>query len=161
MSNVAGILHDLVYSSTRMHSSESTVEDYIASLPEDRRDSLRRVRNLIREHLPEGYEEGMLYGMIGYYVPLSTYPKTYNGQPLGYIALASQKNYMSLYLMSVYGDNEHKFRMAYRKTGKKLDMGKSCVRFKSFDDLPADLIAQTVASLKPEEFIARYEEAHS
>lgn len=142
-----------------MQSAELTVEDYIASLPEDRRESLLRIRKLILENLPDGYEEGMLYGMIGYYIPLSVYPKTYNGQPLGYIALASQKNYMSLYLMSVYGNNEHKFRSAYKKTKKKLDMGKSCVRFKNFDDLPLDLIAKTVASLTPQQFIAEYEEA--
>lgn len=141
-----------------MHSAEPTVVDYLASLPEDSRESLNRVRNLILDNLPKGYEEGMLYGMIGYYIPLSDYPKTYNDQPLGYIALAAQKNYMSLYLMSVYGENEKDFRMAYKKTGKKLDMGKSCVRFKSFDDLPVALIAKTVGALTPKQFIARYEE---
>lgn len=142
-----------------MHSAEPTVKDYIASLPEERRESLIRVRNLILDNLPKGYEEGMLYGMIGYYIPLNTYPKTYNDQPLGYIALAAQKNYMSLYLMSVYGENEKAFRMAYKKSGKKLDMGKSCVRFKSYDDLPIELIAKTVGALTPKQFIARYEEA--
>jgi hypothetical protein len=144
-----------------MHSSIPTVADYIASFSDDRRDSLERVRKLILDNLPAGYEEGMLYGMIGYYVPLSQYSKTYNGQPLGYIALAAQKNYLSLYLMSVYGDNEHSFRTAYRQSGKKLDMGKSCVRFKRYEDLPIALIAKTVASMTPQQFIAKYEEAHS
>lgn len=144
-----------------MQSTELTVDDYVASLPEERRTVLSRVRDLILRNLPKGYEEGMLYGMIGYYVPLEVYAKTYNGQPLGYIALASQKNYMSLYLMSVYGENEHSFRTAYRQTGKKLNMGKSCVRFKKFEDLPEELIAKTVADLTPKQFIARYEEARS
>lgn len=142
-----------------MHSTDPTVEAYIASLPADRRDVLMRVRELILKNLPNGYEEGMLYGMIGYYVPLSVYPDTYNGLPLGYVALASQKNHMSLYIMSVYGENEQSFRIAYKKTGKKLDMGKSCVRFKKFDDLPAKLIAKTIASIPPKQFISHYEES--
>lgn len=99
----------------------------------------------------------MQYGMIAYYIPLSRYPETYNGQPLGYISIASNKDYISLYLMSIYGEGETEFRRAYRKTGKKLDMGKSCVRFTHFENLPLELIAQTVAKHTPEEFIALYE----
>lgn len=151
----------MVYNVVRMVKSSLTVQKYLASLPEDRRDTIVLVRKLILDNLPKGYEEGMLYGMIGYYIPLSKYSKTYNGQPLGYIALASQKNYLSLYLMSIYGENEQSFRLEYRKSGKKIDMGKSCVRFKKFDDLPVELLAKTISSLTPEEFIARYEEAHS
>lgn len=142
-----------------MQPPDRTVESYLASLPDDRRSNICRVRELILENLPQGYEEGMLYGMIGYYIPLKVYPDTYNGQPLGYIALASQKNYISLYLMSVYGENEKCFRLAYKKTGKKLDMGKSCVRFKKFEDLPEKLIADTVASMSPKRFILHYEES--
>ena len=97
--------------------------------------------------------------MIGYVVPLDSYPETYNRQPLGYVALASQKNYMSLYLMNVYGDEEAErwFTERYRASGKKLDMGKSCVRFKSLQDLPIDLIGAAVARTTVDEFIKRYE----
>lgn len=134
-----------------------TVEAYLKNLPEDRRKTIDKLRRFILKHLPPGYEEGIQYGMIAYYVPLSAYPKTYNGQPLGYIAIASHKNYISLYLMSIYGSGEIEFRRAYRKTGKKLDMGKSCVRFKTIDDLPLDLIAETITRYTPEEFIALHE----
>jgi hypothetical protein len=144
-----------------MQSAEETVEAYLASLPKDRQKELARLRVLIKKHLPKGFEEGMQFGMIGYYIPLSKYPNTYNNQPLGYIAMASQKNYISLYLMSVYGENEEQFRSEYKKTGKKLNMGKSCVRFKKFDDLPQELIAKTIASMTPEQFIQRYEAAHA
>lgn len=142
-----------------MQSSAQTVQEYLESLPEDRRHALESVRQVILEHLPEGYEEGMQYGMIGYYIPLSRYPKTYNGQALGYAALASQKNYMSLYLMNIYGDPqiEQWFREEFRRTGKRLDMGKSCVRFKRVDDLPLDLIGQAIALASVDEFIHCYE----
>jgi len=142
-------------------SNAQTVEEYLASLPEDRRAAVSKVRAVILANLPDGYEEGMQYGMIGYYVPLEDYPDTYNGQPLGYIALASQKNYMSLYLMSVYSDTRRAqaFTQQYKATGKKLDMGKSCVRFKSLDDLPLDLIADTVASVPVDKFLGEYEES--
>src|SRR5690606_32559995 len=107
----------------------------------------------------KGYEEAMQYGMIGYCVPLSRYPDTYNGQPLGIAALASQKQYMSLYLMAVYGDpkTEAWFRDAFAKAGKKLDMGKSCVRFKTLEDLPLDVIGQAIARVSVEQYIARVE----
>lgn len=142
-----------------MQSKAQTVEEYLASLPEERRMAVAAIRDVIRQNLPEGYEEGMQYGMIGYYVPLSRYPETYNKQPLGYVALASQKNYMSLYLMGVYTDEgtANRFREAYLKTGKKLDMGKSCVRFKKLEDLPLDLLAQVIREVSVDEFIAMYE----
>lgn len=142
-------------------SNAKTVDEYLASLPEDRMEAISKVRQVILENLPEGYEEGMQYGMIGYYVPLEDYPETYNGQPLGVIALASQKNYMSLYLMAVYGDSrrEKAFVKRYKASGKKLDMGKSCVRFKTLDDLPLDLVADTVAAMPVEMFIGEYEES--
>ncbi len=146
-----------------MQSQAQTVAAYLESLPEERRVALETVRAVIRDNLPEGYEEGMQYGMIGYYIPLSRYPKTYNKQPLGYVALASQKNYMSLYLMAVYGhvEREQWFRAEYARRGKKLDMGKSCVRFKRLEDLPLNLIGEVVAQEPVEQFIERYEQSRA
>lgn len=140
-----------------MRSPTKSVDTYLKTLPADHREMLAIVRQVILENLADGYQEGMQYGMIAYYIPLSRYSKTYNGQPLSYISLASQRNHMALYLMCVYGEGEAAFKQAYRKTGKKLDMGKSCVRFKHIDDLPLDLIAETVAKYTPEAFIALYE----
>lgn len=138
-----------------MRSSVTTVADYLAALAEDRREAVTRVRRVIIDHLPEGYEEAMNWGMISYEVPLATYPDTYNGQPLMYTALASQKHHMAVYLTSVYSDDDaaSAFKAAYLATGKRLDMGKSCVRFRSLDDLPLDLIGATIASTSVEEFI--------
>ena len=142
-------------------SGARTVEEYLAELPPDRREAISKVRQVVLDNLPEGYEEGMQYGMIGYSIPLSRYPVTYNKQPLGYIGLASQKNYMSLYLMTVYGNPEVEewFHERYRATGKKLDMGKSCLHFKSVDDLPLDLIAEVVGKTAVDEYIRYYEAA--
>lgn len=144
-----------------MQSSAQTVDDYLASLPEDRQLMLSAVREVILRNLPEGYEEGMQYGMIGYYIPLSRYPNTYNGQPLAYAGLASQKNYVSVYLMGIYGNDatEAWFREEYQKTGKKPNMGKSCVRFKRIEDIPLDLIGKAVALESAEQFIQRYGES--
>jgi hypothetical protein len=140
-------------------SRANTVREYLAGLPADRRAAIAAVRKVIRDHLPDGYEEGMLYGMISYYVPLSRYPTTYNGQPLALASLASQKGHMSLYLMCVYGNRELErwFAAAFRKAGKKLDMGKSCVRFESIDDLPLDVIGETIARTSIDDYIASYE----
>jgi hypothetical protein len=141
---------------TKMQSKAATVDAYLRSLPEDRRAAISAVRKVILDNLDPSYEEGMQYGVIGYYVPHSVYPKGYHcdpRQPLPFAALASQKNYMSLYLMSVYcgcvdGDpgNRHAqwFREAWAKTGNKLDMGKACIRFKKLEDLPLDLIAEAI-----------------
>ena len=139
------------------------VQDYLAALPEDRREIVETVRATILANLPAGYEEGMEFGMITYSIPLSRYPKTYNKKPLGYVALASQKNYLSLYLMGVYGNpgGEAEFRARWAKTGKKLDMGKSCVRFKRIDDLPLDLIGEVVAEVSVEKYIEVYETARN
>jgi Domain of unknown function (DU1801) len=125
-----------------------TVEQFLASLPDDRRAELERVRGVVRERLPDGYVEGTGYGMICYTVPLGIYPDTYNKQPLMYLALASQKNYLSLYLMPAYadGEQEQRLRDAFAAKGKKLDMGKSCIRFKRADDLDLDVIGDIVAS---------------
>jgi Domain of unknown function (DU1801) len=142
-----------------MKGDAATVEDYLASLPDERRQAVSAVRDVVRANLPDGYEEGMVFGMIGWYVPLERLPDTYNGQPLGLAALASQKHYMSLYLNSVYGDpaTESWFRERYAASGKKLDMGKSCVRFRRIDDLPLDVVGETIARATLDDFIARYE----
>jgi hypothetical protein len=142
-------------------SNAVTVDEYLKSLPDDRRDAIKGVRKVILENLPKGYKEGMQWGMITYYIPLEDYPNTYNGQPLAYAALAAQKNFNSLYLMTVYGDPKSRkwFDAAYKASGKKLDMGKSCVHFKKLDDLPMDLIAETIARVPKEQYIKNYETA--
>lgn len=144
-----------------MRSEAETVEEYLASLPEDRREALEAVRRVILERLPRGYEETMRWGMISYEVPLETYAETYNGQPLGYAALASQQRHMTLYLNSIYSSEERaeEFEQAYRATGKRYDVGKSCVRFRRLEDLPLDLIGDTIASDPPEAFIRQSEAA--
>lgn len=142
-------------------SSAPTVTAYLSSLPAEKRQVLEKVREVILKNLPTGYEEGMQYGMISYFIPLEQYPHTYNGQALAYAGLAAQKNYFSLYLMCVYGNPEQEtwFKNEYAKSGKKLDMGKSCVRFKSLEELPLDLIGKTIAKVTPAEFIEYYEAA--
>ncbi len=119
------------------------------------------MRQVIVDNLAPGFEEIMDFGMIAYVIPLSRHPKTYNKKSLMYAALASQKNHMAVYLMCLYSDGraEDWFTDAYAKTGKKLDMGKSCVRFKRLDDLPLDIVGQAVARMTPDDFIASYERA--
>ena len=142
-----------------MKSSAKTVEQYLKQLPADRQKALRAVRHVIRKNLPKGYEEAMGFGMISYQVPLSVVPDTYNGQPLCYAGLASQKNHMALYLMSIYGDKatEKWFRDRFKASGKKLDCGKSCVRFRKLEDLPLDVIGEAVARMPLNEYVRRYE----
>ncbi|MGD2159476.1 MAG: DUF1801 domain-containing protein [Anaerolineales bacterium] len=146
-----------------MRSDASSVEEYLAELPEERREAVDTVRQVILENLPEGYEEAMNWGMISYQVPLETYADTYNRKPLMYAALASQKNHMSVYLTGIYMDEEAKrdFEAAYKSTGKRYDVGKSCVRFRKLDDLPLELIGDSIASLGVEDFVARVKEAGS
>lgn len=141
-----------------MQSKAKSVEDYLSELDDTRRDAISTVRNVVLENLPNGYEEMMLFGMITYAVPLSTFPDTYNKQPLMYAALASQKRHMALYLTNVYGDGslEAWFRERYKATGKRLDMGKSCVRFRKLDDLPLDLVGETIAKTPIDEFLEIY-----
>jgi len=138
-----------------------TVAEYLAALPADRRATLSTVRDVILKHLPAGYKECIGYGMIGYVVPLETNPNTYNGQPLAYAGLASQKHYCSLYLMCVYSDATSKkaLQAAFDKAGKKLDMGKCCVRFKTADDLPLPAIGKIIASMPVKAFTKIYEKA--
>ena len=145
-----------------MVSSEApTPDEYIASLPEDRRTAMEAVRRVVRANLPAGFEEGMQFGMIAWYVPMERFPDTYNGQPLGLVALASQKHYMSLYLNSVYGDpkTEAWFKERFAASGKKLDMGKSCLRFRHVEDLPLDVIGETIARVELDRFVAHFENA--
>ncbi|MDH3943263.1 MAG: DUF1801 domain-containing protein [Anaerolineae bacterium] len=146
-----------------MRSNAATIDEYLAALSDDRKADIETVRKVVLENLPEGYEETMNWGMITYQVPLETYPDTYNGQPLMYAALASQKNHMALYLTGIYmQEKDHTaFEAAYRETGKRYDVGKSCVRFRKLDDLPLELIAETIAAMQVEDFISRVEKAGS
>lgn len=141
-----------------MQSKTKTIDEYLASLSEDRRAIVSKLRALLKRRIPKGYRESMMWGAINYSIPLEQFSDTYNGQPLCYAALASQKNHFSLYLMSVYGNpvERKKLEDGFRKAGKKLDMGKSCVRFRSLDDLPLDVISEIVANVTPEKYIAWY-----
>jgi hypothetical protein len=144
-------------------SPPTTVEAYLKALPEDRRAVIRTVRDAINRRLPQGYAEGISYGMIGWSVPHSIYPAGYHcnpEQPLPFAGLASQKGHMSLHLMSVYGDPARRaaFEAAWKKTGKKLDMGAACVRFRSLEDLALDVVVDVLASIPVDEYVRRYEE---
>ena len=140
-------------------SAAKTVDAYLAGLPAERAAVVATMRAFVNAHLPPGYREDMAFGMIGWGIPLSRYPVTYNKQPLCYAALAAQKNNYSLYLMCAYGDGEQerRLRAAAAAQGKKLDMGKSCVRFKRLEDLPLDTIGDVIASTSVEDHIAQYE----
>jgi uncharacterized protein YdhG (YjbR/CyaY superfamily) len=145
-----------------MQSEATTIDEYLASLPEDRRETIAAVRAIVLNNLPDGYEEAMNWGMIAYQIPLATYPDTYNKQPLMYAALASQKQHMAIYLTGIYtSDTSRKaFEKAYKATGKRFDVGKSCVRFRTLDDLPLELIGKTIASITPQALIRLTEKVH-
>ncbi|HAQ37024.1 MAG TPA: hypothetical protein DCX89_07455 [Saprospirales bacterium] len=142
-----------------------TPDQYIEQLPEERIEVFSRLRQLLKEKLPKGFEETMSYGMIGFVVPHSIFPSGYHCDPklpLPFISLASQKNAISLYHSGIYADPEllNWFVQEYPKHCKtKLDMGKSCIRFKKMNDIPFDLIAELAQKLTPEEWIARYQAA--
>ncbi len=144
-----------------MKSYAATVEEYLEELSPERRAAVSTVRETVLANLPEGYDEIMDFGMITYVVPLERFPKTYNKHPLMYAALASEKNYVSVHLMNIYADEETQnwFVDSYKATGKRLDMGKSCVRFRKLDDLPLDLIGEAVSRTPMEEWIGVYEAA--
>ena len=146
-----------------MKSEAQTIEEYLAELPDDRREAVEEVRKTILSSLPDGYEESMNWGMITYQVPLSAYPETYNGQPLMFAALASQKRHMAVYLSAIYADDtaRERFEERYKATGKRYDVGKSCVRFRRLDDLPLDVIGEAIASVPMDDFIASYETGRS
>lgn len=144
-----------------MRSDAMTVADYLAELPAERRADLEVVRQTILEHLPEGLVETMAWGMISYVVPLEVFPDTYNSEPLVHTALANQKQHMSVYLNAIYGDERVRknFEEAYRATGKRYDVGKSCVRFRRLDDLPLDVVGEAVGSTSVKDLIAQHERA--
>ena len=145
-----------------MRSDATTVDAYLASLPPDRRATLSAVREVINRNLPAGYVEGMAYGMIGWAIPLATFPHTYNRQPLAIAALASQKNGCSLYLMAAgYPDVERILRDGFARAGKRIDLGKSCLRFRTFADLVPDVVAAAIRALPSGEWIRRYEAARA
>jgi hypothetical protein len=145
-----------------MKSSATTVEEYLQGLPADRRTAIRAVRKVILANLPKGYVECMGYGMICFVVPHNLYPAGYHCDPrlpLPLACLGSQKNHMALHLMTVYGDPaaEKWFRQAWAAVGKKLDMGKACLRFKKIEDVPLKVIGQLVARVPVKDHIARME----
>ncbi len=148
-----------------MQSKAKTVDEYLAELPADRRAALAAVRKVILANLDKrGYEEGMTYGMIGYYVPHRVFPAGYHcdpKQPLPFVNLGSQKNHMSLHMMGIYGDSAHAkwFTEAWAKTGKKLDMGKACVRFKKLEDLALDVIGESIRRIPAKKYIEIYQRA--
>ncbi|MDQ6801866.1 MAG: DUF1801 domain-containing protein [Acidobacteriota bacterium] len=156
-----------------MQSKATSVRDYITALPDDRRGAIEAVRDVILQNLDKDYEEGMAYGMIGYYVPHRIYPKGYHPDPrqgLPFAALASQKNYMSLYLMGLYcgcveGVSETAlvrwFREAWARSGKELEMGKSCIRFKRLDDLPLAVIGEAIRRTPAKAYIDLYEKTRN
>ncbi|MEM9035549.1 MAG: DUF1801 domain-containing protein [Actinomycetota bacterium] len=143
-------------------STAGTADEYLAELPDDRAELVGAVRSTILEHLPDGFVETMAYGMIGYVVPLDDFPSTYNGEPLGVITLANQKHHVAVYLMGVYGDDAERdwFVDAWKATGRKLDMGKSCVRVKQLEDVALDVLGEAVARVSPADLIAAHDAVH-
>jgi hypothetical protein len=142
--------------------AEPTVADYLDALPADRREALSEVRKGINRALPKGYEEGMQFGMISWFVPLSTYPAGYGGNkkvPLPVISVASKKGYMALHMICFYGQPALRewFLAQYAKSGKKLDMGQGCLRFKTLPDLALDVVEKTVARLPVKDYVAGYQ----
>jgi uncharacterized protein YdhG (YjbR/CyaY superfamily) len=148
-----------------MQSKATTPEQYLSELPEDRKEAMLKLRNAIKENLPQGFEEVISYGMLGYVVPHSIYPSGYHCDPklpLPFINLASQKNFIALYHMGIYADKnlESWFVSEYPKHVKtKLDMGKSCIRFKKMDDIPFDFIGELATKVTVEDWISNYEKA--
>ena len=144
-------------------SNATTVDEYLAALDPDKREEIETVRKVILDNLPDGYEEIMQWGMISYVIPLSRFPKTYNKLPLALASLAAQKNYSAVYLNNIYADPTTLawFTDAYRATGNRMDIGKSCVRFKKLDDLPLELIGEAIAMTPVDDFIERYEHARA
>lgn len=141
----------------------SEVDEFIDALPQAQREVVAGIRRLVLENLPDGYAERVSGECINYEVPLARYPKTYNGQPLMYAAIAAHKTRFTLYLMSAYQDPaiEERLRAGFAAAGKKLDMGKSCLRFKTLEDLPLDLVGSMIAHSSVSDFIAQYEAARS
>jgi hypothetical protein len=142
-------------------SNVKTPAQYIASLPADRAKTIATVRAFVNKHIPRGYEECIVWGTIGWTIPLSRYPDTHNKQPICYVALSSQKNYCSLYLFGAYwsAGQLEQLKAAFKAAGKKLDMGKSCVHFELPDDLPLEAIGKLISSISSEKWIEMYEQS--
>ena len=142
-------------------STAVTPEDYLTSLPDDRRKTISSVRDVILENLPAGFQENMNWGMLSYEIPLETYPNTYNGQPLGTACLAAQKQYNAIYLSAVYQDANALQQLldGYAKMGIKPDIGKSCIRFKRLEQLPLAVIGELISDVSVEGLIRIYEQA--
>lgn len=141
-----------------VQSGASTVAQYLASLPPDRRAVMARVRTAVKRAMPKGYKESMGFGMICWSVPLAVLPDTYNGQPLCYVALAAQKSHTALYLMGPYGDPAllAELKAGYESAGVRLDMGKSCLRFKALDDIALDVVSRVISRLPVATYVAMY-----
>lgn len=143
--------------------SENTPDSYIDQLPDDRKEAMKKLRKAINDHLPKGFTETMSYGMIGFVVPHSIYPDGYHCDPklpLPFISIASQKNFIALYHMGIYADKNllEWFEKEYPKRVKtKLDMGKSCIRFKKVAEIPYDLIGELAGKMNTKEWIEMYE----
>lgn len=142
--------------------ADAAHEAYLAKLSPERAEAMRAVRDAIRKGLPTGYEEGMQYNMIAWYVPHSRYPAGYHcdpKQPVPFASIASQKNHIGLYLMCIYADEAHRERFVseWQATGKRLDMGKGCVRAKRLDDIPLDVVTRAVSRIPVDAFLAHYE----
>ncbi|APV50916.1 hypothetical protein BWI17_15190 [Betaproteobacteria bacterium GR16-43] len=140
-------------------SAAATVSEYLEELPAERRAVISKVRALVRKHMPKGYVEAMGWGMIFWSIPLKRYPDTYNGKPLGYVALAAQKNNYTIYLMgpAISDKQDAALRGAYKRAGKKLDMGKCCLHFRKFEDLHVEAVAEAIASFPVELYLEHYE----
>lgn len=134
----------------------STIAEYLESLPEDRRKTVQKVRALVKKHIPKGYQETYAWGGITWSVPLKVCPDTYNGQPLAYAGLVNQKNHIGLYLMCAYGSPKLQKRLAdgFKAAGKKLDMGKACIRFRNVEDLALEPIAEVIAAIPMADYVA-------
>ena len=147
-----------------MQIKANSPEEYISAVPEERKEVISKLREVILKNIPKGFEEQMNYGMIGYVVPHSIYPDGYHcdtSLPLPFMNLASQKNFVAVYHMGIYSDPKllEWFTTEYPKHSKyKLDMGKSCVRFKKIDDIPYDLISELLRKMSVEDWISLYEE---
>ena len=144
-----------------VRSEARTVAEYLRQLPTERRRVVAAIRRVVRANLPKGFVETMNWGVISYEVPLKRYPKTYNGQPLNYAAIAAQKNYYAIYLMALYQDAAKlaAIKREFAKCGKKLDMGKCCLRFKRAEDIPLSAIGESIAGTSVDEFLSYYEAA--
>ena len=140
-----------------------TVSQWLASVPAERKDAINAVRDAVNANLPQGYEETVDWGMLAWVVPLSTFPDTHNGRPLMLAALGAHTKRMTVYLMSVYGDSKIRaeFETAYKKTGKKLDIGGSCVHFKELDDLPLDVVGNAIARVSVDKYLERYRQSRA